>query len=207
LPIKIKGKINLKRDFDQAKEGFYKLVQNTIVKAIKEFIMRGISPVKGQVRYDRYSDSYRDQIKMLKAFRRNKKGGLIVIEKLSNKELDNYRAGDEARADNLINAYYIQELNEHLLKAGKKVSPVNLKVTGDMLNSLTATRVNRGVLIKFDDKKAKYHDIEGVGKAKTLRRLLPNTGGREGEEFNNRLMQNLKKLYENGLKKFTRRKG
>lgn len=207
MPIKIKGKINLKRDFDQAKEGFYKLVQNTIVKAIKEFIMRGISPVKGQVRYDRYSDSYRDQIKMLKAFRRNKNGGVFFIEKISSQTLKAYRADKDAIADNTMIGNYIKELNEHLLKAGKKVSPVNLKVTGDMLNSLTATRVNRGVLIKFDDKKAKYHDIDGVGKAKTLRRLLPNTGGREGEEFNSRLMQNLKKLYENGLKKFTRRKG
>lgn len=197
----------MQRDFKQAKEGFYKLVQNTIVKAIKEFILRGISPVKGQVRYDKYSDSYRDQIKMNKAFLRNKKGGIFVIEKLSSAELDTYRAGDEARADNLINEYYIKELNEHLLKANKKVSPVNLKVSGDLLNSLTATRNERGVLIKFDDKKAKYHDIEGVGRARTLRRLLPNTGGRDGEAFNDRLLRNIKQLYERSIQKFARRKG
>ena len=197
----------MQRDFKQAKEGFYKLVQNTIVKAIKEFILRGISPVKGQVRYDKYSDSYRDQIKMNKAFLRNKKGGIFVIEKLSSAELDTYRAGDEARADNLINEYYIKELNEHLLKANKKVSPVNLKVSGDLLNSLTATRNERGVLIKFDDKKAKYHDIDGVGRARTLRRLLPNTGGRDGEAFNDRLLRNIKQLYERSIQKFARRKG
>lgn len=197
----------MQRDFKQAKEGFYKLVQNTIVKAIKEFILRGISPVKGQVRYDKYSDSYRDQIKMNKAFLRNKKGGIFVIEKLSSAELDTYRAGDEARADNLINEYYIKELNEHLLKANKKVSPVNLKVSGDLLDSLTATRNERGVLIKFDDKKAKYHDIEGVGRARTLRRLLPNTGGRDGEAFNDRLLRNIKQLYERSIQKFARRKG
>lgn len=191
----------------QAKEGFYKLVQNTIVKSIKEFILRGISPVKGQVRYQKYSQSYIDQIKMNKAFLRNKKGGTFVIEKLSSAELDTYRAGDEARADNLINEYYIKELNEHLLKANKKVSPVNLKVSGDLLNSLTATRNERGVLIKFDDKKAKYHDIDGVGRAGTLRRLLPNTGGRDGETFNDRLLRNIKQMYERSIQKFAKRKG
>jgi hypothetical protein len=197
----------MQRDFKQAKEGFYKLVQNTIVKAIKEFILRGISPVKGQVRYDRYSDSYRDQIKMNKAFFRNKKGGVFFIERLSSATLKEFRASKEAKADNTMIANYIKELNADLLKANKKVSPVNLKVSGDLLDSLTATRNDRGVLIKFDDKKAKYHDIEGVGRARTLRRLLPNTGGRDGEAFNDRLLRNIKQLYERSIQKFARRKG
>ena len=158
MPIKIKAKINVKRDLNRAKEGFYKLVENTIVKAIKEFIQRGISPVKGQVRYDRYSESYREQIK------------------------------------------------DGKVKSKTKVSPVNLTQSGRMLDSLSATRNNRGVLIKFEDKKAQYHDIDGAGKIKAIRRLLPNTGGRDRENFNDRLIQNLKKLYERSIKKFAERR-
>lgn len=207
MPIKIKAKINLQRDMKQAKEGFYKLVQNTIVKSIKEFISRGISPVKGQVRYQKYSQSYIDQINMNKAFLTSKSGVVFSIERLTSNELNAYRANRKARSENAAIARKIKELNIKLVTAKKKQSPVNLKVSGDLLNSLTATRTERGVLIKFDDKKAKYHDIDGVGRAGTLRRLLPNTGGRDSETFNDRLLRNIKQMYERSIKKFVKRKG
>jgi len=56
---------------------------------------------------------------------------------------------------------------------GKK-SPVDMTVTGDMLDSINIESKNEGktLLIKFTDEKAKYHDKLGAGKSKIIRRLL-----------------------------------
>jgi hypothetical protein len=157
LAIKIKINFNLKKNMQQAKDAFFSDVLKIIVSEIKSFIAKGISPVSGKTRYDRYSDSYREGIKGRK------------------------------------------------IEGKTKVSPVNLKQTGKMLESLRAEKVTRGVKVSFSDEKAKYHDIDGAGKAKTIRRLLPNTGGRDGELFNKRLMDNIIKVFKDNLKKFVNR--
>jgi hypothetical protein len=159
LASKIKIKLDIKTDLEKARNGFFNDILKTITDSIKSFISKGISPVSGQLRYDRYSESYRESIK------------------------------------------------RDYVKNKTKVSPVNLEQSGKMKRSLKAEKVSRGVKIEFTDEKAKYHDIEGAGKSKTIRRLLPNTGTRSGESFNKRLMDNIIKLYKDNIKKFVNRRG
>ena len=64
---------------------------------------------------------------------------------------------------------------------GKRIRPVNLKLTGELLKSLIVKVTNKGIKISFDNKLANIHNKEGAGKSKTVRRLLPTE---DGEEFN-----------------------
>jgi hypothetical protein len=71
---------------------------------------------------------------------------------------------------------------------GKRQRPINLKLSGKMLNSLKAKITkNEKVTVWFTDEKAKYHDKEGAGKSKVLRRLLP----RGVEEFNRAIQRKI----------------
>ncbi len=153
----------------------------TIGPAILDALSIGRSPVDRMGKFQKYAQSYIDQIKLKKAFRRTRNGGFIVLEKLSNKELKQYRASDEAKADNKTVGDMIYLLNKHLVDNGKTPSPVNLKVTGDLINSLKVKNRGDRVNIRFDNEKFVYHNNEGVGKAKVKRRMLPTESG---ERFN-----------------------
>jgi hypothetical protein len=75
------------------------------------------------------------------------------------------------------------------IKAGHKsleekknqTSPVNMKLTGEMLNSLDTVQRSGKVFIEFGDDKAAFHNNSGAGKSRVIRRLLPDA---EGERFN-----------------------
>ena len=69
---------------------------------------------------------------------------------------------------------------------GKRSRPVNLTLSGKMLGSMYATKTDTGIIVGISDPKAVYHDIEGAGKAKTIRRLLPT---RKGETFSRPVLQ------------------
>ena len=71
-----------------------------------------------------------------------------------------------------------------LKSMGKRQRPINLKVTGKLLNSLKARYTRDGLRVWFADEKAKYHDKLGAGKSKVLRRMLPR-----GIETFNRAIQ------------------
>jgi len=86
---------------------------------------------------------------------------------------------------------------------GKSIAPVNLTLTGKMLKSLKLKlKDNLSVMtisVMFSDKKAKYHDIEGAGKSKVIRRMLPKSG----EEFNARTMKLIRDEIKKAIRKFT----
>lgn len=103
---------------------------------IVEIIQKGISPVRGAGRFQRYSESYREAI-------------ILAYGDLVEKE--------------------------------GQISPVNMTLFGDMLNSLRVVDAGEGrIRIEFDDPKAYFHNTSGTGKSRTIRRLLPD---RPGEEF------------------------
>lgn len=153
----------------------------TIGPAILDALSIGRSPVDRMGKFQKYAQSYIDQIKMKKAFRRTRNGGFIVWEKLSNQELKQYRASDEAKAQNKDVGEMIYRMNKEFADYGKTPSPVNLKVTGDLINSLKVKEKGDRVNIRFDNEKFVYHNNEGVGKAKVKRRMLPTESG---ERFN-----------------------
>jgi len=109
---------------------------------IKQSIERGVSPVKGEGRFAKYSESYGDAIKAGK-----------------------YKP--------------------------KRVRPVNLKLTGVLLNSLKVLVIKSGLRISFDNKLADIHNREGAGKSKTKRRMLPTNNG---EQFSRSITMRMKEV-------------
>lgn len=97
---------------------------------------------------------------------------------------------------------YKQQMKDGQLDAfSKKPRPVNLKLTGILLDSLV-TKINksRGVLhIEFTDPLAEIHTVQGAGKSKTIRKMLPM---QEGEEFNRVITQRIKKIFKEAVDKY-----
>lgn len=76
----------------------------------------------------------------------------------------------------------------------KSIAPVNLNLSGVMIGSFFAKPTQKGVEMGFTDKVAEYHNDEGAGKSKVLRRLLPTN---EGEEFNSSIELKVQSLLDN----------
>lgn len=84
-------------------------------------------------------------------------------------------------------------------RTGKNRRKVDMTLTGKMLRSLKAKLRKDGVVsLFFTDKKAKYHNEEGAGKSKVIRRLLPL----EGEVFKRKIMDH----FRNILRKVARKR-
>lgn len=58
-------------------------------------------------------------------------------------------------------------------------SPVNLTLSGQMLNSFEVKKTPKGISMEFPDELAKYHNELGAGKSKVIRQMLP----RGNQEF------------------------
>lgn len=58
-------------------------------------------------------------------------------------------------------------------KDGKNISPVNLKLSGQMLDSFFVKKSEKGLKVGFSDEKAYEHTVRGVGFNKTKRKMLP----------------------------------
>lgn len=56
---------------------------------------------------------------------------------------------------------------------GKSISPVNLMLSGKMLDSFFIKVKGLGLVVGFKSKIAKYHTVEGAGKSKVIRKMLP----------------------------------
>jgi hypothetical protein len=134
----------IRKDFDRTGP-------NNFRKAILADMNKSISPVKGEGKWVRYSESYINAIR-----------------------------------------------GELGATWGKQISPVNLKLSGELHNSLKVFGV--GLLsqyyvlrVQFTDFLADIHNRRGASKKKVIRRLLPTEGG---EEFN----YGLSRLLLNSLK-------
>lgn len=154
-----------------------------IVKLILDIISKGIIAVEGfGARYQQYSETYKKQIKGEMAFFTNKGGKAVAVEAVSKKDFESMRGSRTAFWQNEANKEYIAEQAKKF--KGKRVSPVNLKLTGEMHGSLDYSP-KTGVL-KADSEKWVWHN-EGMGNL-PVRRLLPN---KEGERFNRRIQQKI----------------
>lgn len=96
---------------------------------------------------------------------------------------------------------YLDQIDKIYSKENNKARlPVNLKLTGKLHKSLKATPELDALKLVFEDDKAKYHDIEGAGKSKVIRRMLPKSG----ESFNKRIAKIIVETLNSVLKKFVR---
>ena len=78
-------------------------------------------------------------------------------------------------------------------KFAKRVRPVNLKLSGELLKSLLVKITKPGISISFDNKLADIHNREGAGKSKTVRRILPT---KPGEQFSRSITTRLKEVLD-----------
>lgn len=153
-------------------------------KLILDLINKGISPVAGAVgRFQKYSTLYVDQILgKVKVLTNKKTGGVFVMKPQGKVKKDKVTGADYTP---LTKAGKVQrEKFDKGLGVGKLRSPVNLKVTGKMHDSLTYN-ANSGTLTAADEKWAWHNDGEGK---LPERRLLPD---RDGEVFNRRVQQKI----------------
>lgn len=161
----------VKVDFSQAFSQIDKFAQFGVKQAAIELekqvireISEGRSPVKrAGGRFKKYSDSYKQQIKGEVTFRKIN-GRIVPIRPKKGSRLDN-------------------EITK--LKNGK-VSPVNLKLSGDLLRSVFSTPITRNkIRFGFDNFLADIHNRQGAGKSKVVRRMLPT---KPGETFTDNIL-------------------
>lgn len=87
---------------------------------------------------------------------------------------------------------------------GKRIRPVNLKLTGDLLKSFYAKAVGGEFgryRIGFTDEKVEYHNTKGAGKSKTIRRLLPKTGETFTRSIVNRVRESVLTVLKNNIRR------
>lgn len=188
----------------RVKTDFYKGAAEMLPFVIKEVISKGISPVKGVGRFQKYSQSYSDQIMGKVTFRMIR--GRAVPFRSEDKTAYSIRKGKTSKnslrtgANSKISVKKFQtsenKFRNDFIKFGrKKRSPVNMSLTNEMMNSLNTKATSEYTDIFFTDKKAAYHNDEGVGKSKVIRPLLPTKSGqRFSDLINKKLMDLLRNL-------------
>lgn len=158
LPAGLVKKVLLTQ-FGQINKKFWKeLKAVNIAQIIVGFIQKGISPVD-----------------ISGAMARFKKYSQSYINRIRGINPSGKRT-QKSKASSLASRY------------GKKLSPVSMRLTGEMLDSLSFNQSN-GVLTAADEK-WQYHNGEDSERAPNMpeRRLLPD---RPGERFNRRIEQNI----------------
>jgi len=83
------------------------------------------------------------------------------------------------RFPNYSSSYSGQIKKGRYKEYGKKLRPINLTLTGQMLRSLISRRTSSGFTVYFTSPIAKYHNDLGAGRSKVIRRLLPLAGSTE----------------------------
>jgi len=89
--------------------------------------------------------------------------------------------------------------------AGKKLRPVNLKLSGKMLNSLKIRKTKDGFTLFFADPKAVYHDTDGIKRndiptGKVYRRLLPRDGEQLSDVITEEINVKMQKFINKNVK-------
>ncbi|GAG01758.1 unnamed protein product, partial [marine sediment metagenome] len=112
MSVKVTVNLDLfKKLIPDIKKDFKNNASRPIGFAILKDILRGVSPVKGQ-KWRKYSESYKGQIR-----------GDITFRKIGGKIVPFKRTKRGPKIDTVPR------------KEGKKISPVNMKLTGAMLRS------------------------------------------------------------------------
>jgi hypothetical protein len=91
----------------------------------------------------------------------------------------------------------------------KKIRPVNLHLSGDMLKSIKSKKTSDGFSISFTKtvkgkNLAEIHSFEGAGKSKTIRKILPSENEEYKKSIKKRAKEHLKKITNEVLTKHIR---
>lgn len=177
MPVKTKINFNFTRITKDVKKQFATLMNGRdgeiVLGKIKGLIAKGVSPVFGIGRLQKYSESYILTMKGLIDFRTSKSGKTLKSGEGFQRTIYPIFPEDGGKLETTATRY------------GKKPRPVNLYLSGEMMDSLTITLNGLNPVVRFLDKKAIYHNELGAGRSKTLRRVLPTNPG----EFFHRTVQ------------------
>jgi phage gpG-like protein len=86
-------------------------------------------------------------------------------------------------------------------KDGKARSPVNLKLTGKLHESIFIDIRGNKIIVGFKNALADIHNRLGAGKSKTVRRMLPTE---KGEQFNKSITLSIREFLETAASKIFR---
>jgi hypothetical protein len=115
-------------------------------------------------------------------------------------EIGDIIKGKILRGESPVKGYSFVKYSDSYAKLKGRKKPVDMLVTGEMLESLTVRQNRLGqVLIYFKSKIAKWHDSK---KARVERRLLPS---RKGEVFKRDVMKEIKDILRRAVKTATRK--
>ena len=89
---------------------------------------------------------------------------------------------------------YLEQIKKGRYKEfSKKQRPVNLTLSGRMLKSIKSRLTKTGMTIFFSNPLAKYHNDQGAGKSKVIRKMLPD----ENQQVSKEILDNLFALIAN----------
>jgi len=152
-----------------------------LVDQLKSFITKGISPVKGEGKFEPYSGT--------KQAIANKKAKKIVAK--------SSRASSKAKVSSNTSANRKYPFNVMKKYPNKKASPVNLTLTGDMLKALKHEANSKGVSVGIFDQEMKErglkHQYGDPKKFLPKRRFIPIY--KEGDEILVSIKRGLIDLY------------
>jgi len=162
VPVVVKKDLkNLKQLIPKIRKTYVRKVRSGIGnQIIKKNISKGLSPVKGKGRFQKYSDSYKETIKGNVSFRKIK-GKVVPLP------------FPDASVFGL-----------------KKLTPVNLKLSGQMLSTFFTKVIKDSLLIGFRDPLSEIHDQKGAGASQVKRRMLPTEPGEEFKPSISRWIRN-----------------
>jgi len=221
LGVKVKSNLkDLKKFIPEVKKTFRKQKSERIIEtAVRDDILRGVSPVKGQKRFKKYSKSYKDQIRGLIDFRTIGTGASRIVfplfppgkkkkKKGTTKKTRKPKSTSKTKKTQKTGKKKAKTIKPALqttpVKFGKKLAPVNMKLSGKMLEQFTVrtkgTILAPGqfkLLFKFNNVLADIHNRLGAA-GKTIRRLLPTESG---EQFNNKISRTIRKELQKAVSK------
>lgn len=130
------------------------------------------------------------------------------LNEFKNKVQDSIETGlspveGKGRFVNYSPSYQKAIKNNRYKDYNKKLRPINLTLSGDMIKSLYVEKTNVGFTIGFKNKLAYIHTVLGAGKSKVIRKLLPQNN----EYFSNSITSFLRKtVSESWLNAFNKNK-
>lgn len=173
---------------------YQKLVGNHVVEEMKSFIDKGISPVKGEGKFEAYSgvkDISSSKTKIRALNQKAKKAFFNKSKQKIGRQISAQR-GVATRARN--NKYPFNVQGEF---PDKKASPVNLNLSGNMLKALvfkiSGNVLSVGVFDSKEKQKASDHQSGDSKKKLPKRRFIPIPS--EGDEFVVSISRGLKDLF------------
>ena len=86
----------------------------------------------------------------------------------------------------------------------KAVRPVNLKLSGVMLESLQSANTVNGFAVFFNDPLAFIHSVKGAGKSKTIRKVMPTGNERWKKSVTFEADETIRKILKTELGKIFR---